>query len=233
VAVATTTDASDEAVERLCRERNYPCYRGSVHDVLDRYYQAARAVKAEIIVRLTADCPVIDPGLVDEAVNALFEIRSAELGVAKPSSSLATPTSPVATSYDFVANRLPPPWGRTYPVGLDVEVCTFAGLETAWKEASLPHQREHVMPFFYDHPERFRIKLLNHTQDLSGYRWTVDTVEDLEVLRKVYASFGGRDDFSWLEVLDLFEREPELRQLNAQVRHKDYREVDKRNDLKI
>jgi spore coat polysaccharide biosynthesis protein SpsF len=244
VAVATTTDASDEAVERLCRERDYPCYRGSLHDVLDRYYQAARTWKAEIIVRLTADCPVIDPGLVDDAVNALFEppaFSHQPSAIATPGPSTSNPQllyNPAgvdrrATSYDFVANRLPPPWGRTYPVGLDVEVCTFAGLETAWKEASLPHQREHVMPFIYDHPERFRIKLLNHTQDLSGYRWTVDTAEDLEVLRKVYASFGGRDDFSWLEVLDLFEHEPELRQLNAQVRHKDYREVDKRNDLKI
>jgi spore coat polysaccharide biosynthesis protein SpsF len=135
----------------------------------------------------------------------------------------------LSTSYDFVANRLPPPWGRTYPIGLDVEACTFAGLETAWKEAALPHQREHVMPFFYDHPERFRIGLVNHPVDLSAYRWTVDTPEDLEVLRRIYAAFGGGDDFSWLEVLDLFERQPQLRQLNAQVRHKDYREVDKRH----
>jgi len=201
--VATTTDASDDPVERLCLERGYPCYRGSAHDVLDRYYQAARLFNAETIVRVTADCPVIDPRLIDETVNAL-------------------------PSNDFAANRLPPPWGRTYPIGLDVEVCRFAGLETAWKEASLPHQREHVMPFFYDNPQRFRICLVNYSVNLSAYRWTVDTAEDLELLRRVFAHFGGGDDFSWLEVLALFEREPELAQINERVRHKHYRDVDGR-----
>jgi spore coat polysaccharide biosynthesis protein SpsF len=205
VVVATTTDPSDDAVERLCRECGYPCYRGSVQDVLDRYYQAARLHSAGIVVRITADCPVIDPELIDAVVNALISFR-----------------------YDFVANRLPPPWGRTYPIGLDVEVCTFAGLETGWHEARLPHQREHVMPFFYDNPERFRIHLLNHDADLSALRWTVDTAEDLELMRQVYARFDGRDDFSWLEVLKLFEREPELAQINAGVQHKHYREVDER-----
>jgi len=228
VVVATTSDASDDPVERLCQERAYPCYRGSAHDVLDRYYQAARRSRAEIVVRITADCPVIDPGLIDEVVNALIGVRSNELGMAEGDQRSAKSTVQPSTLYDFVANRLPPPWGRTYPIGLDVEACTFSGLETAWNEAPLPHQREHVMPFFYDHPERFRIGLVNHPVDLSFYRWTVDTPEDLEVLRKIYAHFGGGDNFSWLEVLDLFERQPELRQLNAQVRHKDYREVDER-----
>lgn len=213
--VATTTDPSDDPVERLCQERGYPCYRGSTQDVLDRYYQAARSHEAEIVVRITADCPVIDPGLIDETVKALFE--------PSPVSSQEP-----AIAYDFAANRLPPPWGRTYPIGLDVEACTFAGLETAWKEARLPHQREHVMPFFYENPQRFRICLLNHHTDLSAYRWTVDSAEDLELLRQIYSRFGGRDDFSWLEVLALFEREPELLQINAVVRHKDYREIDER-----
>jgi spore coat polysaccharide biosynthesis protein SpsF len=217
VVVATTTDPSDDPVERLCRERSYPCYRGSAQDVLDRYYQAARLHAAEIVVRITADCPAIDPGLVDEAVTAL-------LGQVSPSGQQR------ATVYDFVANRLPPPWGRTYPIGLDVEACTFAGLETAWKEAHLPHQREHVMPFFYENPERFRICLLNHDTDLSAYRWTVDTAEDLELMRQVYSRFDGRDDFSWLEVLALFEREPGLAQINAQVQHKHYREIDGRHE---
>jgi spore coat polysaccharide biosynthesis protein SpsF len=222
--IATTVDVSDDPIERLCAERGYPCFRGSAYDVLDRYYQAARQFGAEIVVRVTADCPVIDPELIDEVVMALLgeEFMSGQWTV--DSSSTFQPS----TRYDFAANRLPPPWGRTYPIGLDVEVCTFSGLEIAWREARLPHQREHVMPFFYDNPERFRICLVNHDVDLSAYRWTVDTPEDLELLRQVYARFDGGDEFSWLDVLALFEREPELRQINARVQHKDYREVDER-----
>jgi len=240
VLVATTTDPSDDPVERFCQVGGYPYYRGSPQDVLDRYYQAARLVDAGIIVRITADCPVIDPSLIDDAVIALLGPESPGeqwtiLPTNKQAGSGQQPLTfqpsnfqPSSTQFDFVANRLPPPWGRTYPIGLDVEVCTFAGLEMAWNEARLPHQREHVMPLFYDNPERFRIHLLNHTSDLSAYRWTVDTPEDLELMRRVYAYFEGRDDFSWLEVLALFEGHPELGQINAGVRHKDYREVDQR-----
>ena len=231
--VATTVDATDDPVERLCGERGYPCFRGSAQDVLDRYYQAARQFGAEIVVRVTADCPVIDPELIDKVVVALLgeEAMSGQWtsvsAIAESDLRVGSEQQP-STNYDFATNRLPPPWGRTYPVGLDVEVCTFAGLEVAWREARLPHQREHVMPFFYDNPERFRIFLVNHDVDLSAYRWTVDTAEDLELLRQVYARFDGRDDFSWLDVLTLFEQEPELRRINERVRHKDYRETDER-----
>jgi spore coat polysaccharide biosynthesis protein SpsF len=203
--VATTTDPGDDVVEAYCDERGYPCYRGSSFDVLDRYYQAARLHRAEIVVRITADCPVIDPGLIDQIVEEF-----------------------IRTQCDFAANRLPPPWGRTYPIGLDIEVCSFAGLELAWREAALPHQREHVMPFFYEQPERFHILLVNHSVDYGTLRWTVDTADDLELLRQIYAHFGDRNDFSWLDVLELFERQPELAQINAQVPPKDYRAADER-----
>lgn len=211
VVVATTSDAYDDAIESLCQQRGYACTRGSMHDVLDRYYQAARLHGIDVIVRITADCPVIDPDVIDETVRALF--------------SEGNPGVPV---YDFTANRLPPPWKRTYPIGLDTEVCTFAALETAWKEAVQPHQREHVMPFFYEQPERFRTLLVNYKTDLGALRWTVDTAEDLDLLRRIYAFFGGRDDFSWLDVLDLVQRYPDLGQINADVRHKDYRQTDHR-----
>jgi len=227
--VATTIDASDDPVEHFCRENAYPCTRGSAQDVLDRYYQAAQIFEADIVVRVTADCPVIDPDLIDDAVRALFEHNVVSVQGSGVNDQNPSPfTSYPSTAFDFVANRLPPPWGRTYPIGLDVEACTFSGLETAWKEATLPHQREHVMPFFYDHPERFRIRLLNHAEDVGAYRWTVDTPQDLELLRLIYSRFAGRDDFSWLEVLELFKQEPGLGQINDRVRHKDYREVDER-----
>ena len=219
VVVATTVDPSDDAIQVLCEARGYHFYRGSSLDVLDRYYVAARRYQADIVVRITADCPLIDPNLIDEAVRAF--IGMTEGGALSLAAVSQFP-------YDFVANRLPPPWGRTYPVGLDLEVCSFIGLELAWRQAVLPHQREHVMPFFYEQPQRFRILLLNHYPDYGSLRWTVDTPADLELLRQIFARFPGRDDFSWLEVLELFQREPELGCINTQVQPKDYRAVDHR-----
>jgi spore coat polysaccharide biosynthesis protein SpsF len=226
VAVATTTDPSDDAVAALCIERGYPYYRGSLHDVLDRYYQAARALNAEIIVRLTADCPLIDSSVIDETVNAFLGNTSVESGMAdnQPSIAMHNPQFP----YDFAANRLPPPWHRTYPIGLDVEVCAFQALERAWKETTKSHHREHVMPYLYEDEGRFRVLQVNHDPDYGTLRWTVDTSDDLELVRQIYAHFPGRDDFTWLEVLALFEREPELAQINARVQHKSLTDVDER-----
>lgn len=206
VVVATTTDSSDDALAAVCLEKRYPCYRGSLYDVLDRYYQAARMYAADVVVRITSDCPLIDPGVVDKTVLEFLDTKHC----------------------DFAANRLPQPWGRTYPVGLDTEVCTFAALELAWREARQPYQREHVMPFFYEQPERFRILHVNHDVDYGALRWTVDTSEDLELIRQVFGRFPGRQGFSWLEVLALFEREPDLAMINAQIKAKDFHESDNR-----
>jgi spore coat polysaccharide biosynthesis protein SpsF len=209
VIVATTEDPSDDAVEHFCRKNDYIYFRGSLHDVLDRYYQAARRFQASVLARITADCPLIDPGVIDQVVGALF--------AGKP-----TP------QWDFTTNRLPPPWKRSYPIGLDVEVCTFTALERAWKEASQAHQREHVMPYLYEQEGRFRVLVLDHEPNYGHLRWTVDTPEDLELIRQIYAHFGGKDDFSWLEVIDLFNREPALAKINAHVSPKLVDQVDER-----
>lgn len=206
VVVATTSDESDDAVEMLCQQRGYEYYRGSEYDVLDRYYQAARQAGADIIVRVTADCPLIDPDLIDLTVEVFRE-----------------------QGCDFAATRLPPPWKRTFPIGQDIEVCHFAGLELAWREAFSPHQREHVMPYFYDQPERFRIIILDNDIDYGALRWTVDTPQDLELIKEILAHFPGRRDFSWLEVLALVENKPGLAQINTQIKAKDYRETDTRH----
>ena len=221
VVLATTTDPSDDPVAEFCAERGYNFTRGSLNDVLDRYYQAAKEYKAEVIVRLTADCPVLDPDVVDETIQVLG-ISNQGLGV--------TDEMPFA----FVTNRLPPPMGRSFPIGLDTEVCTFTALERAWKEATEKHQREHVMPYFYedtalttDHsrlatgisPRGFKIALVNHVPDYGSLRWTVDTPEDLEFIRQVFARFD-RDDFGWKDILALLEKEPALAKINADVHHK-------------
>lgn len=217
---ATTTDPSDDPVAEYCDFSGIPVTRGSLFDVLDRYYQAAKQAKADVVVRITADCPVIDPVLIDDVANTLLEGK-----------------------YDFAANRLPPPFHRTYPIGLDVEVCTFAVLEKAWQESTEVFHREHVMPYFYEgvklsrqsrtlengiSPRGFKVALLHHTTDFGNYRWTVDTPEDLEFVRQVYKRFDEQDDFSWKEVLDLVHHEPQLMQINAGVQHKTLKDIDER-----
>ena len=227
VVVATTSDPSDDPVADLCAQRGYPNYRGSLHDVLDRYYQSAKAFAAQVIVRITADCPLIDPSVIDQTVRVF-------LGEAENPESYSVISSPETRSnldkdfpWDFAANRLPPPWGRTYPIGLDTEVCTFQALTRAWKEADQPYQREHVMPFLYEH-DAFRVILLNTEPDYGALRWTVDTSEDLELVRQIYAHFEPRWDFSWQEVIELFKRQPSLARINQKVQHKDFRDVDSR-----
>ncbi|MEX2160764.1 MAG: glycosyltransferase family protein [Anaerolineales bacterium] len=204
VVVATSVAAKDDVIAAFCKEQGFACSRGNLHDVLDRYVQAAREFDAEVVVRLTGDCPLIDPEMLADNLRAFLE--------AQP-------------PLDFAANRLP--GDRTIPIGLDAEFCTMAALEIAWRETQEPHQREHVMPFFYEHPERFRILHIKHSPSYGHYRWTLDTPEDLELLRQVVRHFKD-DEFSWKDVLALFERKPELAQINAAVQHKSQHDVDSR-----
>jgi spore coat polysaccharide biosynthesis protein SpsF len=243
VIFATTTDASDDPVAEYCEFSGIPCTRGSLYDVLDRYYQTASQAKADVVVRITADCPVMDPALVDDAVNALWGRFE---GMPNPLDTLNRLLLPdeLIFAADFVCNRLPPPWHRTYPIGLDVEVCTFAALQKAWQEAKEPYHREHAMPYFYEgvelsaisrrlsvgtSPRGFRIAMLNHTADLSSMRWTVDTFEDLTFIREVFSRLAGKPDFTWYDVLAIVQKEPELTKINADVPHKAMTDVDERN----
>ena len=212
VVVATTTDPADDPIVAYCQQQGYEVFRGHPTDVLDRYYQAAKQHQAFVVVRITADCPLIDPGLIDRTVRFLW-------------GGFITSTLTAAPPYDFTANRLPPPWGRTYPIGLDVEVCTFKALEKAWQRAKKPHQREHVMPYIYETEGKFRILLVNHEKDLGHLRWTVDTPEDLQLVREIVSRFPD-DTFTWLDVLELFEKEPQLAEINAHVPHKTAHDVE-------
>ena len=205
VVVATTLDPGDDPIEAYCREQDVAVVRGSHQDVLDRYYQAASEHAADVVVRVTADCPVIDPEVIDHTVTRFLEEK-----------------------VDFAANRLPPPWKRTYPIGLDTEVCTFAALERAWNEATEKFEREHVMPYFYDQEGRFKTLLVNHDPDYGAMRWTVDTPQDLELLRRIIAYLDGRVDFSWYEILGLFRVHPELAEINAAIKAKLTQDVDTR-----
>ncbi len=238
VVVATTLDPTDDPVFAFCQQKDYRAGRGDVYNVLDRYYQIARHFRADIVVRITADCPLIDPAMIDQTVKLLIS-KTGSLGLR---AKLST------THFDFVANRLPPPWGRTYPIGLDTEVMTFEALEQAHRRAFSKHQREHVTPYLYEGtpvdqlkyrikgapfssamtPEGNHIALMHHTPDYGHLRWTVDTPEDLAVLRAIVARFPD-DTFTWQEVLALVQREPEIAQANAGVQHKTHLDVDTRD----
>ncbi len=205
VVVATTTDQNDDPIEGFCLAHGIPCFRGDPYDVLDRYYQAACLFKARIIVRLTADCPLIDPGEIDRTLRAFY-----------------------LADVDFAANRLPPPWKRTTPIGMDTEVITFTALQKAWHEAETKHAREHVMPYIYEKAGRFEVLMVDHDLDLSHLRLTVDTIEDLALVRNIYKHFGNTDDFSLPEILDLLDNKPELLKINAGITHKSYMDIDQR-----
>ena len=203
--IATTTDPSDDPIVEVCRIIGTPVFRGSLPDVLDRYYHCALGHRADIIVRLTGDCPLIDPDLIDDVVRALKEQHA-----------------------DFACNRLPPPFTRTYPIGLDVEACTFAALEKAWQNATEKHDREHVLPYLYEVPRRFKVVQLHHKEDYGHLRWTLDTPEDLALLREIIKRLNGRNDFTWLEVLELFHKYPQLAAINSAVKHKSMYDVEKK-----
>jgi spore coat polysaccharide biosynthesis protein SpsF len=190
VIVATSLSPGDEAIAKECRDLGVYCYRGSENDVLDRFYQAALDRNASTVVRITADCPLIDPALIDKTIEALIE-RDANYA------------SNVAS--------------RTYPRGLDVEAMEAWALAQVWREAKKPHQREHVTPYFYEHPELFRLASLTNGSDYSRYRWTLDTAEDFELLKALYAKLDNREDFGWRDAIDVMEKEPRLAELNAGV----------------
>lgn len=195
VVVATTVEPADEAIVDLCQERGWPCFRGSEKDVLDRYYRAAQEYQADAVVRITSDCPLIEPQVVDQVVKAFLE-RQPEL--------------------DYASNTAPE---RTFPRGLDTEVMRFDALERAWREDDDPAWREHVTPYIRRHPERFQTYGVLNDEDLSRMRWTVDTPEDLAFVRRIYEHFG-HDQFSWHEVLALLDRHPEWLAINRDVQQK-------------
>jgi spore coat polysaccharide biosynthesis protein SpsF len=197
VVVATTTSLADAAIVTECVRLKVPVFRGDEEDVLDRYYQAGQAHKADAVVRITSDCPLIDPGVVDQVVQAFLDARP-----------------------DYASNTLE----RTYPRGVDTEVVTMTALHRAWREAREPYQRVHVTPYFYQNPQLFRLLSVKADADYSRYRWTVDTSEDLAFVQTVYTRLGNDDAISWRAVLTLLESEPVLAELNRYIQQKELSE---------
>ena len=187
--IATSEDATDDPIERFCAEHGVGCFRGSLDDVLDRFYRVAKDRAPEYVVRLTGDCPLADPNVIDTIVRFCLD-----------------------GDYDYATNAIQP----SFPDGLDVEVFKFACLEAAWREATLPSQREHVTPFIHQQPGRFKIGHYRRPRDLSHLRWTVDEPADFELVRQVYELlYPVKPDFGTDDILELLERRPDLKMLNT------------------
>lgn len=189
VIVATSDQPADDRLVHYLEASQRTCFRGSEHDVLDRFTQAARRHAAEVVVRLTADCPLLDPRIIDRVIAAFLE-----------------------GDFDYVGNTIPP----TYPDGLDTEVFSRAALEAAWEQAAQGSEREHVTFYLYRHPEQFRLHNVRHIADLSALRWTVDEPRDLEFARAVYQHFGARM-FGMEDVLQLLEDQPQIGRINTGI----------------
>jgi spore coat polysaccharide biosynthesis protein SpsF len=188
IVVATTIAAEDEQVAAVASKWGAETFRGSDDDVLDRFRAAVAAAAAGTVVRITADDPLKDPGVID--------LVGAELRADR--------------QLDYVSNTLEPTW----PEGVDVEWFTAAALESAWRQARRPSEREHVTPYIWQHPERFHVRNVRRDPDLSELRWTVDHADDLDFVRAVYDRLGD-GDFRTDDILELLEREPELQTINA------------------
>lgn len=199
VRVATTTHARDEAIVLFCARLGVPVFRGSEEDVLSRYYHAAKEAELHTVVRVTADCPLIDPAVIDSVIAYFYKDGT----------------------FDYVSNTLT----RSFPRGMDTEVFTFKALEKSHHEADAQPDREHVTPYIYRHPEIFRIGEVLSGRDLGGHRWTVDTDDDFKLIHHMLeALYPSRPAFSMDDALELLERHPEWRVLNAHVRQKAYGE---------
>ena len=190
VIVATTEQPADQAILWFAADHGLPAYAGSEDDVLDRFYQTARRYDVSTIVRLTPDCPLLDPAVSGRVLARFLEGRGA---------------------VDYASNTHPP----TFPDGLDTEIVSFDALERAWREASEPSEREHVTSYIWKHPELFRLVNVAHDPDLSALRWTVDEAADLEFARAVYRHLAGASDaFGMDDVLELLRRHPEIESIN-------------------
>ena len=193
IVVAVTTQSADDSIEVLCDKLGIACFRGSEQDVLERYYLCAQKYNAEHIVRITADCPLIDPEVVDKVVG-YYKIHYPQ--------------------YAYVSNTLE----RTYPRGLDTEIFSFDTLQQAYKQGVKPEEREHVTVYMYKPGSPFTIAQVKNEIDWSHHRWTVDTPQDFELIRNLIESFKDRlGEVTMAECIALLQEKAEWMQLNANI----------------
>jgi len=188
--IATTTNQEDDEIEKFADNNSVNVFRGSEKDVLDRYFQCAKKYSFSTIVRITSDCPLIDPQIVDKVIERFF-----------------------SGNYDYATNTLI----RTFPIGTDAEVFSFSALETAWKNAQLPSEREHVTPHLRNKGNFKTINVENDT-NISNLRLTVDRIEDFELINEILNNLSI-NPIHLENILELFSRKPELIEINKHINH--------------
>ena len=188
--IATTTNQEDDEIEKFANNNSVNVFRGKEKDVLDRYFQCAKKYSFSTIVRITADCPLIDPQIVDKVIEQFF-----------------------SGNYDFATNTLT----RTFPIGTDVEVFSFSALNKAWENAQLPSEREHVTPYFHN-KENYKIINVENDKNISNLRLTVDRIEDVELIKQILNNISI-NPIHLEDVLELFSRKPELIEINKHINH--------------
>lgn len=192
IIIATTDLKEDDVIETFAQNKNMTCFRGSPLDVLDRYYQCAKLHSLSIIVRITADNPLIDPIIVEKVIS---EFQS--------------------SSCDYASNAI----SRSFPYGTETEVFSFNAIEKAWINAKQDAEREHVTPYFYNNPEKFRIRHIENQENLSSFRWTIDQIEDFILVQKIVSKINKRP-ILMNDIIHLLTKEPKLLTINRNVTHK-------------
>ena len=196
IVVATTINDTDQLIIDLCDRLSISSYRGSEDDVLARYHGAAIEYQADVVVRVTSDCPVIDPQVIDQVIQFYID---------------AYP------KYDYVSNCL----GRTYPRGMDTEVFSFKSLDEAFHQATTQPDREHVTPFINLQPNKYNLGQVSYFENHSDYRWTVDTLEDFELIKRIIESlYPFKPEFSLQDCLELLSQNPEWKMINQHIEQK-------------
>ena len=195
IILATTTNKDDIEIVSFAKDNNILFFQGSEENVLDRYYQTAIKHDAKDIVRITADDPLKDPEIIDKVIKTYLE-----------------------NDADYVSNTIEP----TFPLGLDVEVFSFSALDKAWKKAVEKFEKEHVTPYIYTNPDKFKlINVKNEGENLYHHRWTVDTKEDLEFTRKIFNKLYEEGKiFLMKDILELVKSNPNIRKINENIKSK-------------
>ena len=200
IVIATTTNDTEQPIVELCDRQALPYFRGSEEDVLARYYGAAKEHQADVVVRVTSDCPLIDPQVIDKVI--YFYINH-------------------QPKYDYVSNCLE----RSYPCGMDTEVFSLSALQQAFLEATAQPDREHVTPFIYRNPERYHLAQVAYLENQSSHRWTVDTVEDFELIKRIIeALYLPIPNFTLEDCLSLIKQHPDWSAINVHIKQKKYGE---------
>lgn len=196
IVIATTTASEDDSTEKFCIENRIEFFRGSVENVLSRYYESALQSGADIIIRVTSDCPMIDPAIIDKMLEQFISSGQA---------------------IDYMSNVVE----RTFPRGLDTEIMTFDTLSEAVNGAVSAFDREHVTPYIYNNPDRFKIANFKNEKDYSRYRLTVDTIEDFNLITRIYNElYIPAKLFLLDDIIDLMNRKPELNKINVHIKQK-------------